>query len=310
MKLATFDDGSGPRLGAVTDAGMVDLTATGKPALASMLALIEAGQPGLAEARAAIAGGAARPLDGLRFLAPIPVPPQIRDASLFPKHLTQAPVGGQKLAARLQGLPEPDIEPGEVPAINRQQPIYYITNRFSVVGHETEIPWPRYSQFMDFELEVACVIGTGGKDIPRERAMDHIFGYTIFNDFSARDAQMIEMQGRLGPAKGKSFDCGNVFGPVLVTADEIPDPKALRTIARINGETYVDTDMSAMLHGFDEMIAFISRDETLHPGEILGAGTVNDGCGLEHSRYLEDGDVVEFEVEKIGVLRNRVRRQA
>jgi len=309
MKLATYQAGQGARLGAVTDAGMVDLSASGKPELASMLALIEAGAAGLEAARAAAESGPALPMEGLRLLAPIPVPPQIRDASSFPKHITQAPVGMHRLAAKIQGQPEPDMAPGEVPQVYRQQPIFYITNRFSVVGHEAEIRWPRYSQAMDFELELACVIGKGGKDIAKADAMDHIFGYTIFNDFSARDAQLIEMQGMLGPAKGKSFDAGNVFGPVIVTADEIPDPRALTCRARINGETFVDTDMGAMLHGFDDMIAFISRDETLHPGEIIGAGTVDAGCGREHSRYLSDGDVVELEFDRIGVLRNRVVAQ-
>ncbi|SEP25610.1 2-keto-4-pentenoate hydratase/2-oxohepta-3-ene-1,7-dioic acid hydratase (catechol pathway) [Salinihabitans flavidus] len=310
MKLATFDSGAGPRLGAATDTGMVNLTATGRPELSSMLALIEAGQDGLSAAREAAGSGEALPLEGLRFLAPIPVPPQIRDASTFPRHIVQAPVGMQKLAADMQGQPEPDVQPGEIPVVYRKQPIFYITNRFSVQGHDEDVLWPRYSQVMDFELEVACVIGRGGKNIARERALDHVFGYTIFNDFSARDTQLIEMGGMLGPAKGKSFDGGNVLGPVIVTADEVPDPRKLKTRARINGETYVDTDMSAMLHGFDDMIAFISRDEALHPGEVIGSGTVNDGCGLEHSVFLNDGDVVELEVDGIGILRNRVRRQS
>lgn len=308
MKLATFDAGAGPRLGAVTEAGMIDLTATGKPELATMLALIEAGEPGLAAAREA-AQGEAMPMEGLTLLAPIPVPPQMRDASTFPKHIVQAPVGMQKLAAEMQGKPIPNVEPGEVPAVYRQQPIFYITNRFSVRGTDTDVPWPKYSNAMDFELEVACVIGKPGKDIAKGDALGHVFGYTIFNDFSARDTQLIEMQGMLGPAKGKSFDCGNVLGPVIVTADEVPDPRALKTRARINGKTFVDTDMSAGLHGFDDLIAFISRDEMLYPGEVIGAGTVNDGCGLEHSQFLQDGDVVELEVDGIGILRNRVVRQ-
>lgn len=309
MRLATFDQGEGARLGAVTQDGLVDLSVQGEPALASMLALIEAGEAGMELARAAAQSGRPMALVGVRLLAPIPAPPQIRDASTFPKHITQAPVGMQRLGARLQGRPEPDLSPGQVPDIYKSQPIYYITNRFSVVGHEAQIAWPRYSNCMDFELEVACVIGRGGKDIAKADAFSHVFGYTIFNDFSARDTQLQEMAGFLGPTKGKSFDAGNVFGPYIVTADEVSDPRALKTSARINGETYVATDLSAMLHGFDDMIAFISRDETLHPGEIIGSGTVNDGCGLEHSRFLEDGDVVELEVEKIGILRNRVVRQ-
>lgn len=309
MRLATFDRGGGARLGAFTEEGIVDLTAHGAPELASMLALIEAGDAGMALAREAAGKGRPLALEGVQLLAPMPVPPQIRDATTFPKHITQAPVGMQRLGARLQGRPEPDLSPGEVPDIYRKQPIYYITNRFSVVGHEAQIAWPRYSQYMDFELEVACVIGRGGKDIAKADALSHVFGYTIFNDFSARDTQLQEMAGFLGPTKGKSFDAGNVFGPCIVTADEIADPRKLKASARINGETYVATDLTAMLHGFDDMIAFISQDETLYPGEIIGSGTVNDGCGLEHSRFLEDGDVVELEVEKIGILRNRVVRQ-
>ncbi|MFV0474634.1 MAG: fumarylacetoacetate hydrolase family protein [Pikeienuella sp.] len=309
MKLATFDSGQGQRLGALNGAGdaIVDLSATGAPALASMQALIEAGEDGLAAARTA-AKGPSRPLAEVRLLAPLPVPPQIRDASSFPRHIANAPIGMRRLAAALAGEPDPGPGPGEgeVPPVYRAQPIYYITNRFSVVGHEAEIRWPAYSEYMDFELEIAAVIGRGGRDIAKADALSHVFGYTIFNDFSARDTQLREMAGMLGPTKGKSFDAGNVFGPVIVTADEIPDPRALKATARINGKTFVETDCAAMLHGFDDMIAFISRAETLHPGEIIGSGTVNDGCGLERFEFLRDGDVVELEVDGIGLLRNRV----
>jgi 2-keto-4-pentenoate hydratase/2-oxohepta-3-ene-1,7-dioic acid hydratase in catechol pathway len=217
----------------------------------------------------------------------------------------------QKLAAKLQGKPIPDVQPAkEVPEVYRRQPIYYITNRFNVIGPEETVRWPRYSQYMDFELELAAVIGKGGKDIGVGEAGNHIFGYTIFNDFSARDAQLVEMQGMLGPAKGKSFDMGNAMGPWIVTRDEIPDVARVKATARINGKTYVEDDCSAMLHSFEEMIAFVSRDETLHPGEVFGSGTVGNGCGLEHFRFLEDGDVVELEFEGIGILRNRVVRQS
>jgi len=154
------------------------------------------------------------------------------------------------------------------------------------------------------------VIWKGGKDIAAGDAAAHIFGYTIFNDFSARDTQLGEMQGMLGPTKGKSFDMGNAMGPWIVTRDEIPDVRKVKATARINGKTYVKDDCSAMLHSFEEMIAFVSRDETLHAGEIFGSGTVGNGCGLEHFRFLTDGDVVELEFEGIGVLRNKVVRQA
>ena len=159
---------------------------------------------------------------------------------------------------------------------------------------------------MDFELELACVIGRRGKDIAKGAAPAHIFGYTVFNDFSARDAQGIEMEGRLGPAKGKDFDGANVLGPCIVTADEIGDPYALRMQARVNGETWCDASSSTMHWKFDDLVAHISQGETLHPGEIIGSGTVGGGCGLEHARFLSSGDLVELEIEKIGTLRNRV----
>lgn len=319
MKLATFRHAGAERIGALTGDGthLVDFAAAsdGDPRLASMLALIEAGEATLAEAgalaeRAERDGAHLLALDAVELLAPIPVPPQIRDFSVFPTHVVQAPVGMQKLAAALKGEPIPDIQPGAVPEIYRAQPIYYLTNRFSVVGPGSTVTWPRYSQYMDFEIEIAAVLGTGGKDIPVEAAREHIFGYTIFNDFSARDAQLREMAGMLGPAKGKSFDAGNAMGPFLVTKDEIPEVGALQASVRINGKPSMSDDCSAMLHSFEEMIAFVSRDETLHPGEIFGSGTVGNGCGLEHFSFLSDGDLVELEVDRIGVLANRVVAQS
>ena len=142
--------------------------------------------------------------------------------------------------------------------------------------------------------------------VPRERAREHIAGYTVFNDFSARDAQMREMAGRLGPAKGKDFDTGNAMGPFLVTTDEVPDPYALTMVARVNGEEWSRGRSGEMHHRFEDIIAHVSRDETLHPGEFIGSGTVGNGCGLELDRWIAPGDVVELEVEGLGVLRNRV----
>lgn len=322
MKLATYAIESTRRIGALTADGnhLVDLAAAADGrddgAFASMLDLIEGGEKSLDLARdvaaaAEKAGDHLVPLGDVRLLAPIPVPPQVRDASVFPIHVRQAPAGMQMLAAELQGKPLPEFKAADdVPPVYKQQPIYYITNRFSVIGPDETVRWPRYSKYMDFELELALVIGRGGKDIAVENAADHIFGYTIFNDFSARDTQLVEMQGMLGPAKGKSFDMGNAMGPVIVTRDEIPDVRKLKARARINGETFVEDDCSQMLHSFEEMIAFISRDETLHPGEIVGSGTVGNGCGLERFEFLADGDVVELEFEGIGVLRNTVVRQA
>ena len=165
--------------------------------------------------------------------------------------------------------------------------------------------WPRGAELMDYECELAAVIGMTGKDIPRERAQEHIFGFTIYNDMTARDLQLREMQARLGPAKGKDFDTGNVFGPWIVTRDEI-DPYDLTMIARVNGEERGRGYSRDMHHRWEDVIAHVSRSESLHAGEILGSGTVGNGCGLEHLRFLEPGSVVELEITGIGKLRNRL----
>ena len=169
--------------------------------------------------------------------------------------------------------------------------------------------WPSYSRAMDFELELACYIGKKALDVPVEKATDHIVGFTIYNDMSARDAQGLEMPGKLGPAKGKDFDTGNVMGPCLVTRDEIDDVYDLDMIARVNGEEWGRGNTRDMLWRFEDVIAHISRSETLYPGEVLGSGTVGNGCGLEQLRYLNPGDTVELEIEQIGTLTTRVVKQ-
>ena len=175
-----------------------------------------------------------------------------------------------------------------------------------MVGDGAEVHWPAYSQVIDYELEIGLVTSRAGKNIKSDQAATHIFGYTIFNDFSARDAQYIEMQGSLGPAKGKDFDTGNVLGPWLVTADEIPDPQALTMITRVNGEEWSRGNSRDMHHTFEQVVAYVSEEETLYAGEVLGSGTVGGGCGNELGRFLKDGDVIELEVSGIGILKNRI----
>ncbi|NIJ42387.1 2-keto-4-pentenoate hydratase/2-oxohepta-3-ene-1,7-dioic acid hydratase in catechol pathway [Parvibaculum indicum] len=268
----------------------------------SLLALIDAGEDGLAAARKeAQAPAKPLPLAGLRLLAPLPEPRQLRDCMVYEKHLKQASEQGQKLT----GAENPKAN---IPPVWYAQPIYYKGNRFSVIGTETDIEWPAYAELLDFELELALVIGRKGKDIAPEKAGDHIFGYMIFNDVSARDAQMAEMQGQLGPAKGKDFDTGNVFGPWLVTADEVGDIRDLHVRAAVNGETVADTTASDMQHEVGKILAHMSASETLYPGEVIGLGTIGDCCLLEHGRFLAPGDTIEFEVEKLGTLRNRLVR--
>lgn len=322
MKYVMFrkPDGSAPRLGVLRpDGDVLDLfQAAPKPAFASLLALIEAG-PGAwneaADISSAENGRAVLRAGEFKLTAPIPVPPQFRDSMSFHKHIRQSGPNSARLRARLANdaaqiaSAERFAESYALPQIYLDQPVYYKANRFNVAEPGEDIPWPHYSRVMDFELELACIIGKGGVDIQKAKAHDHIFGYTIFNDFSARDAQVREMEGRLGPAKGKDFDKGNVFGPCVVTADEIGNPYALSMTARVNGETWCRGTSSDMHWRFDDLIEHISAGETLYPGEIIGSGTVGDGCGHEHMRYLNDGDVVELEIEKIGILRNRVVRR-
>ena len=242
---------------------------------------------------------------------PIPNPPQIRDCLCFEEHLIQAYEVLRKIKAAAESNPQAALlkyeEQGlfQIPEVWYQQPIYYKANRFSVIGTEQEIIWPHYAKTMDFELEFGFFIGKRGRDIPREKAMDHIFGYSIFNDISARDTQANEMQGGLGPAKGKDFDTGNVIGPCIVTADEI-DPYNLTMIARVNGEEWSRGSSSTINWKFEDLIFHISKSETLYPGEFFGSGTVGGGSGLEMDKYLSPGDIIELEIEGIGTLRNKI----
>ncbi|HEY7242123.1 MAG TPA: fumarylacetoacetate hydrolase family protein [Burkholderiales bacterium] len=267
----------------------------------SVLAIVEGGQAALDRAAETLARPPREALFALAdvtLLAPIPQPPQMRDFLCFEKHLQQAFAA----VAKLRGTE------ARIPKIWYERPIFYHPNRFNVCGTGADVPWPAYSERMDFELEFGCYIGKAGKEIPKERARDHIFGYTIFNDFSARDEQTLEMMGQLGPGKGKDFDNSNVMGPCLVTADEIGDVYDLTMICRVNGEEWGRGNSRDMHWKFEDCIAHVSRSETLHPGEFFGSGTVGNGCGLEHMKFLQPGDVVELEVEGIGTLKNRVVR--
>ncbi len=327
MKLATYRLNGREQIAIVhkDDANLFDLAGasvragSSDPAFHSMLALIDGGDAALDRARSLFARYSGDqdlsvPVEGTEILAPVPEPRQMRDGMSFPLHIRQSPRGQLKLKARAEGnaaeLARLEAEPlPELPEIYRKQPIYYITNRFSVQGTDTTVKWPRYSKVMDYELEFGVISKNKGANISAAKARDHIFGYTIFNDFSARDAQRVEMEGRLGPAKGKSFDGGNVLGPWIVTPDEIGDPYKLNMEVRVNGKVRSQGVSDGMLFSFEEIIAHITQDETLMPGEFIGSGTVGNGCGLELGWYLEHGDRIELEVEKIGVLRNRVERQ-
>ena len=326
MRLVTFEHEGHRRAGAFIegDSRVVDLAEAHRqkhgvvvPALADILALIEGGDDALDMAMEAVKSApvtAVRRREDVRLRAPIQPPPQIRDCSTFELHQRQAYAAGRAMRARAKGVDViADTGPSEAEQrildLFVKQPLYYKANRFSVIGTGETVIWPAYSRMMDFELEFGCYIKKPAKDVSVENARDYIFGYTIYNDFSARDAQAIEMIGQLGPSKGKDFDTGNAMGPCLVTADEIPNPYDLTMIARVNGEEWGRGNSGTMHWTFEDLIAFISRSETLYPGEFLGSGTVGNGCGLEAQRFLKSGDEIELEVSGIGTLVNRIVRE-
>jgi 2-keto-4-pentenoate hydratase/2-oxohepta-3-ene-1,7-dioic acid hydratase in catechol pathway len=324
MRLVTFAAANAQRIGALIDDDrrIVDFTAADGAAgraFSSMQALIEGGVPALNRAREIVAG-AQRSSRGVietssvKLLSPLPAPVQMRDFLCFEKHLIQAFTQIQRMRAAAAPDPEKALRELEQQGAYKppkswyERPSFYKPSRFSVCGTGQDVAWPAYSQTIDYELEFACVIGKSGRNIGKSDARAHIFGYTIFNDLSARDEQSLEMLNNLGPGKGKDFDNSNPIGPCIVTADEIPDPYALTMIVRVDGEERGRGSSREMHWKYEDCIAFVSRDETIHPGELFCSGTVGNGSGLEIGRYVEPGQVVELEVEKIGVLRNRIVR--
>jgi fumarylacetoacetate (FAA) hydrolase len=233
-------------------------------------------------------GGAAREhdeyrLDEVRLLPPVRRPPSVRDFYAFEEHVRNA--------ARVTGRPG-------VPDEWHELPVFYFSNPAAIYGPEDEIPYPAGSEELDYELEVAAVIG----DVT---STDVIGGFTIMNDWSARDLQRKEMKVGLGPAKGKDF--ATSLGPLVVTPDELGGLQ-LEMVARVNGEERSRGNLGSMYHSWEAIVARAAENTQLVPGDVIGSGTVGSGCILEHGdgRWLQPGDVVELEVESIGVLRNRV----
>jgi fumarylacetoacetate (FAA) hydrolase len=183
----------------------------------------------------------------------------------------------------------------EVPPEWYETPVFYFSNPAAIYGPDQDVPYPEGTEELDYELECAAVIGAEGQ----------IGGFTVLNDWSARDLQRHEMRVGLGPAKGKDF--ATSIGPVLVTVDEF-DGSAGEMVARVNGEERSRGNLSGMHHHWDALVAQAARNTRLCPGDIIGSGTVGTGCILEQGdgRWLQRGDVVELEIEGIGVLRNRI----
>ena len=253
-----------------------------------MEALIGAG-PEVWALAAEIAASSNNPVpEDARWLCPLDRVASLRDFLAFEDHV--------KHGAQRRG--------GEVPAYWYEAPVYYKGNHRALLGPDDECPWPSYTEHLDFELELAAVIGKGGRDVAPEDAGAHIFGFTVFNDFSARDVQAKELSAWLGPGKAKDF--ANAFGPCIVTADEVGSEPDLEMVCRVNGEEWGRARSSEMHWRWSEMIAHVSRAEDIYPGDVYGSGTPGGCCGLDLGRSLTPGDAVELEIEHIGVLRNRI----
>ena len=228
--------------------------------------------------------------ESVTLLPPVPNPPMLRDFMAFETHLQNIyPVLGR-----------------EIPPVWYEMPVYYKGNVHSLGAHGDDVPMPYGVPELDYEFELAVVIGKGGKDISPAAAMDHVFGYMLYNDFSERTIQGREMSVGLGPAKGKDFHNAHVFGPYLLTADEVPDPYALDLVLRVNGQELAHESSASIHWKIADLIAQASREERIVPGEILGTGTVGNGSGAERRQLLQPGDVIELEATGLGVLRNRV----
>ncbi len=223
------------------------------------------------------------PLDQVTLLAPIPVPPSIRDFFAFEQHVATA--------RRNRG--------SEVPKEWYEFPVFYFTNPAAVYGPDDDIRYPEGTSELDYELEVAAVIGKS----------EEIAGFMVMNDFSARDIQRKEMRVGLGPAKAKDF--ATSLGPVVVTADEFDGSAGVMT-AKVNGEERSRGDLASLYHPWPAILARAARNTELRPGDIIGSGTVGTGCILEHDdgRWLQPGDTVELEVAGLGILRNQIVRPA
>ncbi|HEX8497842.1 MAG TPA: fumarylacetoacetate hydrolase family protein [Actinomycetales bacterium] len=300
MRFATFTHDGRQQAGVLVDDALHPL-APGR----TVLDLVRGGLPdALREGADAVGSAAPLPLSQVRLLAPLQ-PPTVRDFVAFEEHV-------EGVRASIDGADGP-------PAAWYDAPTFYFTNPYAVVGTGDDVAVPPGSQQLDFELEVAAVIGTAGHDLTDREAHDAVFGYCIMNDWSARDLQRREMQVNLGPAKGK--DSATTLGPWLVTADEVADAHdadgflRLAMTVRVNGVEIGRDLLSNMGWPFAELVAYASVGTWVRPGDVLGSGTCgNGGClaelwgrrGATDPPPLQPGDVVQMKVERLGTITNAV----
>jgi fumarylacetoacetate (FAA) hydrolase len=308
MKLVTYkhSDGSG-RAGVWTDAAIFDAGALlGRDAM-EMNWLLRLGPAVLDDLRGAVAqadpqGPHAVPAQMTNLLAPTPDPPSVRDFYAFEQH-----VKASRARRNLAMIPE-----------WYEIAVFYFSNPAAIQGPEADIPYPAETQELDFELEIACVIGTAGRDIPAAEAPKHIAGYMVMNDWSMRDVwRNYEAKLSMGPAKAKDF--ATSLGPWLVTPDELADKRLgsgaderydLTMLARVNGREVSRGNAKDLYYSFSQMIERASKHVMLKVGDVIGSGTVGTGCifelGPENVPWLKPGDVLEMEIERLGILRNRI----
>ena len=291
MKLVTYEEGTDQKLGAVVGDAVIDLAAASGGTLpATMLELISEGDSALQRARELVAAAPrGTPLGSVRLLAPIPQPP--RNVMCVGWNYLEHFEEGQGRRGQVDEMPE--------------YPTFFTKLPTTVIGPEERVRLDaRISTKLDYEVELALIIGRSGHDIPPERAMEHVFGYTIANDVSVRDVQRRHGQQWF---RGKSMDTHCPMGPWIVTADEAPDPHALRLSCAVNGETKQDSSTQYMVFQIPRLIQELSLGTTLVPGDVVLTGTP-PGVGFARTppEYLQAGDVMELSVERIGTLRNPV----
>jgi fumarylacetoacetate (FAA) hydrolase len=301
MKLVTYDTANGTSAGVVVDGQVLDVASLleERDGVRDVRALLELPNDPLTRLKSALGSARATqgiPLDKVRLRAPILQPPTVRDFMTYEGHANAG--GTRQLSDSWYRLP-----------------VFYFSNPLCMFGPEDAVPYPSASEQLDYELELAAVIGREATNVGEADAFSYIAGFTIFNDWSCRDLQRDEMEARLGPAKGK--DSASSLGPWIVTTDELApfireNRLHVRCTLKVNGIEWVSSNAGIMYHSWGAMIERASRDSRLVPGDVLGAGTVTGGSVGEairngfSARYLEPGDIVEIEVERIGVLRNTI----
>ncbi|MDA0733408.1 MAG: fumarylacetoacetate hydrolase family protein [Chloroflexi bacterium] len=303
MKLVTYDTGAGPRCGVLRNEQVVDVTELlgFRQPLRDVQALLETGASAVervAEALETSSNTLRFGFSNVRLLAPILQPPTVRDFMIFEEHAT-----AQGTRQREEAW--------------YRMPIFYFSNPLCIYGPDETIPYPSAAEMLDYELEIACVIGREGRNVPESEALDYIAGFCIFNDWSSRDLQRDESAVGLGPAKGK--DTASSLGPWLVTTDEmasyLKDGRLqIKCSAKVNGDFWVkDSDGGLAYHTWGAMVERASKDSRIVPGDVLGCGTVGGGSigeairkGIESARFLQPGDVVEMEAEGLGLLRGTI----